>query len=131
MTPSFSLLGLLPLLTSALAAPSALSERAAEVDTSAHCGQWDTVTAAPYELLLDQWGISGASGSQCGHIASLSGSTIAWTTNWTWNGGSGVKTFTDIQLNQGVGTQLSKIESMPVGIFTVASCSCPCSSVRT
>jgi len=110
MNPTFTLLSLLPFLASTLAAPSA---RATEVDTSAHCGQWDTVTAAPYELLLDQWGISGASGSQCGSIMSLSGSTIAWKTNWTWSGGSGVKTFTDVQLNEGIGAQLSQIESMP------------------
>lgn len=115
MSPAFALFSFVPLLASALAAPSAQLERAAAVDTSAHCGQWDTITAAPYELLLDQWGISGASGSQCGHITSLSGSTIAWSTNWTWSGGNGVKTFTDIQLNEGIGAQLSQIQSMPVG----------------
>ena len=26
------------------------------LDTSSHCGQYDTVTAAPYELFLDLWG---------------------------------------------------------------------------
>ncbi|THH03304.1 hypothetical protein EW145_g6363 [Phellinidium pouzarii] len=108
------LLALLALLPGVLTASvSQFSVRQSSVDTSSHCGQWDTVSAGSYELLLDQWGISGASGSQCGQISSLSGSTIAWKTNWTWSGGSGVKTFTDIQLNTGIGAQLSTISSIP------------------
>lgn len=106
------LLALVTLISAASAAPP-LSARQS-VDTSAHCGQWDTVAAGGYELLLDQWGISGASGAQCAHIASLAGATVAWSTNWTWAGGSGVKTFTDMQLNTGIGKQLSAISSMPV-----------------
>ena len=89
----------------------------ARLDESVHCGQWDTVTAGPYELLLDQWGASGAtSGSQCAHLISLNNSTdvISWSTNWTWVGGSGVKSFTNIQLNQNIGKQLQDISSMPV-----------------
>ncbi|KAH8109438.1 concanavalin A-like lectin/glucanase domain-containing protein [Phellopilus nigrolimitatus] len=105
------LLALATLISAASAAPP-LSARQS-VDTSAHCGQWDTVAAGGYELLLDQWGISGASGAQCAHIASLAGATVAWSTNWTWAGGSGVKTFTDMQLNTGLGKQLSAISSMP------------------
>ncbi len=108
------LVGFLALTTSSVLASSTPQ---ASVDTSVHCGQWDTVTAGNYELLLDQWGISGASGSQCAHVTSMSGSTIAWTTNWTWTGGSGVKTFTDMQLNSGIGKQLSAIGSMPVRFF--------------
>lgn len=106
--------GAIALASAVLASPTPQPE--ASIDTSVHCGQWDTVTAGNYELLLDQWGISGASGSQCAHIASMSGSTIAWTTNWTWTGGNGVKTFTDIQLNAGIGKQLSAIKSMQVGV---------------
>ncbi|KAI8970911.1 concanavalin A-like lectin/glucanase [Trametes punicea] len=84
------------------------------VDTSSHCGQWDVVTAGPYSLLLDQWGKDGAtSGSQCANIISLSGNTISWRTNWTWTGGTGVKSFTNVQLNQGINQQLSAIQSMP------------------
>ncbi|EMD36642.1 hypothetical protein CERSUDRAFT_124208 [Gelatoporia subvermispora B] len=104
---ALTLLSLLPL---ALALPSPR----ATVDTSAHCGQWDTVSASPYSLLLDQWGASGAtSGSQCAHITNLSGDTIAWQTNWTWTGGSGVKSFSNIQLDDGINQQLSAISSMP------------------
>ena len=101
-----------PLLAVASPAPAA---DAAQIDTSSHCGQWDTVTAGQYELLLDQWGAGGAtSGSQCANLVSMSGSTIAWTTTWSWTGGSGVKSFTNIQLNQGINKQLSAISSMPV-----------------
>ncbi|EIW55688.1 concanavalin A-like lectin/glucanase [Trametes versicolor FP-101664 SS1] len=109
---SFTLLLLsLPFLVSA--APAELEARAS-IDTSSHCGQWDTVTAGQYELLLDQWGISGAtSGSQCANLISLSGSTISWKTTWQWTGGSGVKSFSNIQLNQGLNKQLSAIKSMP------------------
>ncbi|KAJ3551741.1 hypothetical protein NM688_g4530 [Phlebia brevispora] len=93
--------------------PSELSARAS-IDTSSHCGQWDTVTAGQYSLLLDLWGESGAtSGSQCASLVSLNGNTISWKTNWTWTGGSGVKSFTNMQLNQGLNQQLSAISSMP------------------
>ncbi|EJD08448.1 uncharacterized protein FOMMEDRAFT_25513 [Fomitiporia mediterranea MF3/22] len=101
---------LLVLLPFALASP-VLERR--QVDMTSHCGQWDTVTAGSYELFLDQWGISGATGSQCAQITSLSESMIAWKTNWTWSGGNGVKTFSNIQQNDGVGVQLSAIKSMP------------------
>jgi len=95
------------------AAPTAELEKRQSIDTSSHCGQWDSVTAGSYSLNLDQWGISGASGSQCANLVSLSGTTIAWKTTWSWSGGSGVKSFTDIQLNTGLNKQLSAIKSMP------------------
>ncbi|KAI0055284.1 glycoside hydrolase family 12 protein [Artomyces pyxidatus] len=88
---------------------------ASPLDTSAHCGQWDSVGAgSTYSLLLDQWGLSGAtSGSDCARITSLQGSTIAWVTNWTWTGGSGVKSFTNMQLDVGLDRQLANITSIP------------------
>ncbi|KAI0635198.1 concanavalin A-like lectin/glucanase [Trametes polyzona] len=101
----------LPLLTSA--APAELDARA-NIDTSSHCGQWDVVPAGPYSLLLDLWGKDGAtSGSQCANLVSLNGNTVAWKTTWQWTGGSGVKSFTNIQLNEGINKQLSAIKSMP------------------
>ncbi len=103
----------------ASASPAALVPRA--LDTSSHCGQWDVVQAAPYSLLLDLWGKDGAtSGQQCANIVSLSGSTIAWKTTWTWTGGSGVKSFANIQLDQGVNKQLSAIKSIPVRLPAAA-----------
>ena len=109
---------LLPLfLSGSLASPTPhdLEPRASAVDTSSHCGQWDTVTAGSYTLFLDLWGEGGAtSGSQCSNIISLSGNTVSWKTTWTWTGGTGVKSFSNIQLNDGVNKQLSAISSMPV-----------------
>lgn len=88
----------------------------AQLDTSSHCGQWDTIsTGTQYSILLDQWGASGAtSGVSCAHLTSVSGDSIAWVNNWTWTGGTGVKSFTDVQLNDGVNQQLRAISSMPV-----------------
>ncbi|KAG6819882.1 hypothetical protein H0H93_007761 [Arthromyces matolae] len=87
-------------------------KRATALDTSSHCGQWDTVTASPYILYLDQWGISGTTaGSDCASLTSLSGTTIAWKTTWTW-AGSGIKSFTNIALNSGLNKQLSAISSI-------------------
>jgi len=106
-----SLSSVLALVPFALASPSLLKR----VDTSEVCGQYDTVTAGNYELLTDLWGESDAtSGSQCSQITSQSGSDIAWTTTWTWTGGSSVKSFSNIQLNEGINVQLSTISSMPV-----------------
>jgi xyloglucan-specific endo-beta-1,4-glucanase len=71
-------------------------------------GGW--LSAGPYQLLADQWGAGGASGSQCVHL--IDGDTLAWYTSWEWTG-SGVKSFANVQLNSGVGQQLSAISSMP------------------
>ncbi|KAF8901162.1 glycoside hydrolase family 12 protein [Gymnopilus junonius] len=106
---SSKLVALAALLPFVVAAPTA------SIDTSSHCGQWDTVTAGQYSLLLDQWGASSASsGESCASLSSLNGNTIAWKTNYTWNGGSGVKSFTNMQLNANLNKQLSAIKSIPV-----------------
>ena len=112
-----SLLSLVALVTSVVASPTDLAARQS-IDMSSHCGQWDTVTAGSYTMFLDLWGASGAtSGQQCSQLVSLSGSTISWKTTWTWVGGTGVKSFSNIQLNQGINKQLSAIKSMPVSPF--------------
>ena len=97
----------LPILT--LAAP--LSRR---LDTSSYCGHWDTIPAGSYTVLLDQWGTKGATGQSCAQLTSLSGSNLAWVTDWTWSGGNGIKSYTNVQLDKGVNQQLSAIKSMPV-----------------
>lgn len=108
-----ALVSLLPFALSALGTP--VLEARDTVDTTVYCGQWDSVAAGSYSLLLDLWGESGAtSGSQCSHLTSIDGSTVSWTTNWTWVGGTGVKSFSNIQLNEGINTQVSAISSMPV-----------------
>lgn len=107
------------MLVSLLALASLSVFLASALDTSSHCGQWDSIdTGIQYSILLDQWGASGASsGVSCASLTSVSGSSVAWVNNWTWTGGTGVKSFTDVQLNDGVNQQLSAIGSMPVRIF--------------
>ena len=106
------------LASGALALPVPNLEARQSIDTSNHCGQWDVVSAGPYALLTDLWGASGAtSGSQCSNLVSLSGNTISWKTTWDWVGGNGVKSFSNIQLNQGINKQLKSINSMPVSIL--------------
>jgi len=103
-------LALLPLV--AFASAATLAKRQ---DTAEYCGQWDAVVADPYTLYLDQWGMDNAdSGSACASIVSLSGNTIAWKNDWSWTGGTGVKSYTNINLNEGIGGQLSSISSIPV-----------------
>ncbi|PPQ72206.1 hypothetical protein CVT24_002363 [Panaeolus cyanescens] len=103
---------LAPLALAAPATEQSLAKR--QIDTSQHCGDWDVVTAGPYSLLLDQWGKGGASsGQSCASLTSLSGTTVAWKNSWTWQGGNGVKSYTNMQLNNGLNKQLSAIKSMP------------------
>ncbi|KAG1805597.1 glycoside hydrolase family 12 protein [Suillus variegatus] len=84
------------------------------VDTTLITGKWDSVQAGQYSLSNDFWNENNAEwGSQESQITSFSGSTIGWTTTYTWTGGSQVKTFTNVQLNTGINQQLSGISSMP------------------
>ncbi|KAJ7108546.1 concanavalin A-like lectin/glucanase [Mycena epipterygia] len=106
---------LLLLVQFATSAPTTdVAERAAAIDTTSHCGLFDSVTAGSYSLLLDQWGASGAtSGSDCANLVSLTGTTLSWKNVWTWTGGTGVKSFTNINVNSGLNQQLSAITTMP------------------
>ncbi|EJD07169.1 uncharacterized protein FOMMEDRAFT_138810 [Fomitiporia mediterranea MF3/22] len=107
----FTLLALSASLLPALASPSISTRQS--IDTSVHCGQFDSTVVGPYTLFLDQFGSAGAtSGSQCAHVTALSGSTISWVTNWTWTGGNGVKSFSNINLDANIGRELSEIESL-------------------
>ncbi|KAJ6595869.1 glycoside hydrolase family 12 protein [Mycena vulgaris] len=107
------LLFLLPFVSSA-PAPTDVAERATAIDTTSHCGLFDSVTAGSYSLLLNQWGASGASsGSDCANLVSFTGTTLAWKTVWTWTGGNGVKSFTNINVNSPLNKQLSAISSIP------------------
>ncbi|KAK0475890.1 glycoside hydrolase family 12 protein [Armillaria novae-zelandiae] len=101
------------------AAPSELQRR---LDTSTHCGsygiyksigQYDSVNTGIYTLYLNQWGKNGASsGQSCAAVTSTSGNNVAWTTSWTWSGGDGVKSYTNINANNGLKAKLSAINSI-------------------
>lgn len=100
-------------LRSTKAAPSIKARQS--IDTTVHCGQFDTATEGSYTLFLDQFGSGGAtSGSQCAHATALNGNTVSWATNWTWTGGSGVKSFSNIGQNANIGLELSTITAIPV-----------------
>lgn len=94
---------------------SSLLETRQSIDTSVICGQFDSLVIGPYTLFNDQFGSGGAtSGSQCAHANSLDGTSISWVTNWTWTGGNGVKSFSNINLNANIGRQLSEIQTLQV-----------------
>lgn len=81
MKPSASLLVALSA-TAALAAPTATLQKRADI-----CGQWDSIQTGSYTLYQDLWNEGTAtSGSQCSGVDSLSGTTLAWHTDWTWVG---------------------------------------------
>ncbi|KAG9311455.1 glycoside hydrolase family 12 protein [Chiua virens] len=78
------------------------------------CGQYDVVTSKPYSLLANHWGMYEAyAGSQCSTLKTADGNAVAWTTQWSWSGGDGIKSFSNIQLDEGLNRQLSAINSMP------------------
>jgi len=95
------------------ATPVAKPRATTNIATSS-CERWGVVKASPYELQSNLWGASGASsGNQCTNFTSMNGNTVSWSTSWTWTGGNEVKSFSNIQLNSGIGKQLSAISSMP------------------
>jgi hypothetical protein len=58
------------------------------------------------------------SGQSCASLTSLSGTTLGWKNNWTWSGGNGVKSFTNIGLNANLNRQLSNINQIPVRLLS-------------
>ncbi|KAI1330611.1 endoglucanase A precursor [Xylariaceae sp. FL0255] len=92
----------------ALAAPSSLEPRA-----TTFCGQYDSTTVSEYIVYNDLWGEANGSGSQCTTYTSLSGTTIDWSTSWSWSGGtSDVKSFANVVISA-TAKELSAISSIP------------------
>ncbi|KAJ5629932.1 hypothetical protein N7528_003589 [Penicillium herquei] len=85
-----------------------LTERSTET-----CDQWGTITTGSYIVYNDLWGEDYAtSGEQCVGVTSLSGTTLAWYTTWTWEGASSnVKSFANAALSFTAAT-LSSITSI-------------------
>ncbi|KZV69601.1 glycoside hydrolase family 12 protein [Peniophora sp. CONT] len=102
-------LATLALPLAALAAPAELATRA----SATYCGQYDSVSAGTYTLFLDQWGIgTGITGSDCATINSQASNVLSWNSKWSWTGGTGIKSYTNVQQNSGVKRQLSAIGTM-------------------
>ncbi|TVY81633.1 putative xyloglucan-specific endo-beta-1,4-glucanase A [Lachnellula suecica] len=94
----------------AVAVPTAVEKRAVT-----QCGQWDSTVTGTYTVYSDLWNEAQAtSGSQCVTINSLSGTTVAWSTAWTWAGASNqVKSFANAVVTQSTIKQISAISSIP------------------
>jgi hypothetical protein len=82
-----------------IAAPTTLESRQV-------CGKWDTInldsasdSSSSYVVVNNLWNASSAdSGYQCTTVDSYSGDTMAWTTSWTWTGGSNqVKSYASVE----------------------------------
>lgn len=73
----FSLLLAACLSSSALASPTKTIVERADL-----CGQWDSVNTGAYTVYNNQWGIKGATGSQCFGVDSASGSIVKWHTTY-------------------------------------------------
>lgn len=95
---------------SALAVPTATVEKRA----TKICGQWDSVTTGTYTVYQDLWNEAAGTGSQCTTVNSLSGSTVAWSTSWSWAGGSNqVKSYANAVVKQSTIKKISAIASIP------------------
>ncbi|KAJ6082627.1 hypothetical protein N7499_007501 [Penicillium canescens] len=105
----------LSLLTMALAAVG----EAAAVPTKTlnrradFCDQWGSTTTGSYIVYNNLWGQSyDTSGKQCTGVDSLSGSTIAWHTSWSWAGTANqVKSYANVAL-QFTARKLSAVNSI-------------------
>ena len=81
--------------------------------TTTQCGQYDSITTGGYILYQDLWGEASGTGSQCSTLDSASGGSIAWSTSWSWAGGSNqVKSYANAVL-QFTSAPLSQIGSIP------------------
>ncbi|KAJ5308816.1 hypothetical protein PENANT_c013G01565 [Penicillium antarcticum] len=77
------------------------------------CDQWGSTTTGSYIVYNNLWGQSyDTSGKQCTGVDSLSGSTIAWHTSWSWAGTSNqVKSYANVAL-QFTARKLSAVKSI-------------------
>lgn len=78
------------------------------------CGDWDSVTTGYYTVYQNLWGKSAAtSGSQCTTLNSGENYGVAWSTSWTWAGGSSsVKSYANAGFTMSA-RQVSGISSIP------------------
>lgn len=109
-----SFIPLAGLAASALAAPAVEAPTQTLEKRADTCDQWGSITTGTYTVYQDLWNEGTAtSGSQCSGVDSLSGTTIAWHTKWTWAGASNqVKSYANAGLTM-TSKQLSAISSIP------------------
>ena len=109
-----SIVSLVLAASSAFAAPAEPSRTIEKRDTTISCDSWGSLQTGGYTIYHNNWGASAASsGSQCTYFKSLSGSTVAWSTTWTWAGGPyNVKSYSNVAL-ENVNKKLSAVSSIP------------------
>ncbi|KAL8759602.1 MAG: hypothetical protein Q9199_000646 [Rusavskia elegans] len=62
------------------------------------CGQYSSISTGSYTIFSDQWGASIGTGSQCSQIDGLTGTSLAWSTTWSWSGNeNSVKSYTNVE----------------------------------
>ncbi|KAJ7594872.1 endocellulase [Mycena floridula] len=77
-------------------------------------GQFDCMPAGAFNLCQNLWGISAGTGSQSSTLIGTSGSSVSWSTNWTWaNGPNNVKSYANVESTSAKGVQLQNIASAP------------------
>lgn len=94
-----SILAVLALSSSIYAAPTPAS---LEARGPSQCGQYSSISTGGFTVYSNEWGAStsGTTGSQCSYIDSLTGSSLAWHTTWTWAGTSTqVKSYTNAEVS--------------------------------
>ncbi|CAG7853242.1 Xyloglucan-specific endo-beta-1,4-glucanase A; AltName: Full=Xyloglucanase A; AltName: Full=Xyloglucanendohydrolase A; Flags: Precursor [Serendipita indica DSM 11827] len=112
LTGVLSLLTLLPNIALATVdvSPAELAKRA----IWSSCATWGSSVQGGYTAYQNLWGASAGTGSQCMELTSVSGTTFAWKTNWSWSGGSyNVKSYDNIAYNIATGIKVSTISSIP------------------
>ena len=105
---------LLPLVLRTFALPTTLKPtKVLQPRGPSQCGQYTSVSTGVYTVYANMWGASSGSGSQCSQIDGLAGSSLAWSTTWTWaNTPNQVKSYTNVAISS-TSKQLSQYISIP------------------
>ncbi|KAL8866838.1 MAG: hypothetical protein Q9174_006050 [Haloplaca sp. 1 TL-2023] len=85
------------------------------------CGQYTSVSTGSYTIYANQWGASTGTGSQCSQIDGLTGSSLAWSTTWSWSGSpNSVKSYTNVE-TPFTRKPISQYTSIPTSCYTGTS----------
>ncbi|QSZ36319.1 hypothetical protein DSL72_007445 [Monilinia vaccinii-corymbosi] len=107
----------LPFLFAGAAIAAPVSPNTLETKSTQMCSGYQSVVMGVYTVYQNLWGRQQAtSGSQCLTVKSMTGSTIAWSDEWSWQGQSNqVKAYSNVALTSvsKTGVKISSISSIP------------------
>jgi hypothetical protein len=83
----------------------------------------DSITLGKYWINNNQWGASGGSGTQSIWDTCSSGNTIGWGTDWSWTGGTGVKSYASAVLGWQWGWKISNT-GLPIQLSANKNITC-------